>query len=377
MARHWSIPVLTLVTALVLALFAAACGGSSAPSEKPASSAGAPAATAAAPAGDKAAAPKSGAPRELVVATWGGTYEQGVRKVAEKFEKENNVKIITDPGNNADRLNKLRSFKNNPQIDVAFLTDYFAAMAIKDGIFDKIKPEELTNASKLYDFAKPTSGYGPGYTINRSGIVYNTKYVKEPMTSWRDLWRPELKGKVVVSDITGTHGIGLLQIAAEMNGGSAKNIDPGFEAMKKLKPNVVKFYSTTAEETQLLQRDEAYAAQFMDIFVKDLKDMPVKWVAPKEGALANVNVLNVTAGSKNRDLAVKFIDYWISTEAQTQEAAVLNDGPANKDVKLSPDVAANVTYGEEAMKGLKTLDWDYLLTVRDSWVDRWNKEITK
>ncbi len=312
-----------------------------------------------------------------MVATWGGTYEQGVRKVAAQFEKEYNVKVITDPGNNADRLNKLRAYKNNPQIDVAMLTDYFAAMAIKDGVFGKIKPEELPNLAKLYDFARPTNGYGPGYTINRSGILYNTKYVKQDITSWGDLWRPEFKGKVIVSDIVATHGIGLLQIAAEMNGGGAKNIDPGFEAMKRLKPSVLKFYSTTAEEEQLLQREEGWVAQYMDIFVKDLKDMPVKWVAPKEGALGNINTLNVTANSKNRDLAVKFINFWISTEAQTEEAQALNDGPTNKEVKLSPDVAKNVTYGEEAMKGIKTLDWDYLLTVRDQWVDRWNKEITQ
>ena len=378
MHRRWGALVLTLVSALILAILSAACG-SSAPAEKPSAAAPAPGATAAATA-EKQAAPaagNTGAPRELVVATWGGTYEQGVRKVAAQFEKEYNVKVITDPGNNADRLNKLRAYKNNPQIDVAMLTDYFAAMAIKDGVFGKIKPEELPNLAKLYDFARPTNGYGPGYTINRSGILYNTKYVKQDITSWGDLWRPEFKGKVIVSDIVATHGIGLLQIAAEMNGGGAKNIDPGFEAMKRLKPSVLKFYSTTAEEEQLLQREEGWVAQYMDIFVKDLKDMPVKWVAPKEGALGNINTLNVTANSKNRDLAVKFINFWISTEAQTEEAQALNDGPTNKEVKLSPDVAKNVTYGEEAMKGIKTLDWDYLLTVRDQWVDRWNKEITQ
>lgn len=389
MHRRWGTLLPALALALIVTALLAACGSGApaAPTAKPA----APAATTApgaakAPAAEKpaapaekpaAAAPKSGAPRELVVATWGGTYEQGVRKVAEKFEKENNVKVITDPGNNADRLNKLRSYKNNPQVDVAFLTDYFAAMAIKEGIFDQIKPAELTNLSKLYDFARPKDGYGPAYTVNRAGIIYNTKQLKEPITSWNDLWRPELKGKVTISDIDLTHGIAFLVTAAELNGGSAKNVDPGFEAIKRLKPNIVKFYRTTAEETQLLQREEAWVGQFMDIFVKDLKDMPMKWIAPKEGALGNVNSLNVTKGSKNRDLAVKFIDYWISTEAQVEGAKLLNDGPTNKEVKLSPEVAANVTYGDEAMKGIKTVDWDYLLTVRDQWIERWNKEITK
>src|SRR5260370_7286454 len=74
-------------------------------------------------------------------------------------------------------------------------------------------------------------------------ITYNTNLVKTPPTSWADLWKPSFKGKLAIPDISGTSGQQFLMAAARLNGGSVENIDPGFEAIKKLKPNIQMMYT--------------------------------------------------------------------------------------------------------------------------------------
>lgn len=45
-------------------------------------------------------------------------------------------------------------------------------------------------------------------------------------------------------------------------------------------------------------------------------NMPIAWATPKEGQTGGMNVLALAKGAKQSDLALKFIDYWLSAEVQ-------------------------------------------------------------
>lgn len=47
-------------------------------------------------------------PTELVISTWGFAEDAMKKNLNEPFEKKYNVKIVTEMGNNTDRLNKIR-----------------------------------------------------------------------------------------------------------------------------------------------------------------------------------------------------------------------------------------------------------------------------
>jgi hypothetical protein len=44
-------------------------------------------------------------------------------------------------------------------------------------------------------------------------------------------------------------------------------------------------------------------------------------------------------------------------------------------VKLKPEIAKNVPYGEEQIKKLYNPDWGLVGSVRPQWTERWNKDI--
>ena len=127
----------------------------------------------------------------LVVGVWGGTIEEVLRKnVVDPMEEEYGCNIDLVLGGTSERKAKMYAEVDNPSMDVLFLNIYESAQAIADGVAQDVDPS-LSNFDSLYDFAQ-TGGYG--MSIMGLGIVYNDELVTDPNTSWKDLWRDDLKG---------------------------------------------------------------------------------------------------------------------------------------------------------------------------------------
>lgn len=318
-------------------------------------------------------------PTKLVVATWGGSSEKGLTEIVKTFEEENNVDIVFDIGNNSDRLNKIRATKDNPVIDVALMTDCFSVMGNEEGLFEEINVEKVSNINKLYDYALDPNGYGPSYSVVSYGLVYNKDLINQPPTSWADMWDPAYKNKVCIPDITSTAGPMLLVKAAEMNGGSMEDIDAGFEKMKELKPNIFNFYTSVSDVITMFERGEIVMAPFMDIFVPIMhfSDLPVEIAELEDGNFAGYNTVNIIKGTKNKEMAEKFVNFMLEAETQSKIAATLFEAPTNTEVEISEDSAKYMPYGSDKIESLVMFDWNYINKIKPEWIERWNKEITE
>jgi putative spermidine/putrescine transport system substrate-binding protein len=321
------------------------------------------------------------APKQLVVSTWGLNQDQYMKNVIEPFEKANNVKIVVETGNNDERLAKL---KNNPNstVDVMYLAESFSQQGIEDGLFEKIDYSKVPNAKKILPVAQKfvQAGYGPAYTLNRAAIVYNPAKVNGKITSWKELWNADLKGKIAIPDITTTFGPAMVFAAAQKAGTDVKsdNGASSFKALEALKPNVVKTYTKSSDLVNMFSNGEITAAVAADFVVASIKKaMPdAVYVDPTEGAYLNFNTININKNSKNKDLALKFIDYVLSAEVESKTAATVGDSPINVDVKLAEKDAANLTYGEGVNKA-NTLDYSLVNKQLKSWIDQWNRLFNK
>jgi putative spermidine/putrescine transport system substrate-binding protein len=88
-----------------------------------------------------------------------------------------------------------------------------------------------------------------------------------------------------------------------------------------------------------------------------------------------MNVMIVTKNSKNRDLALQFMDFWLSADTQAKLAEALIDSPANSKAKVSEAAAKNLTYGEETAKSLKLIPSATSLDNRAGWLKSWNEKV--
>lgn len=326
-----------------------------------------------------AGAAKSNEQTKLVISTWGLNEDKLWENVYKPFEEKYNVKIVLEVGNNSERLTKL---KNNPnsEIDLMYLAESYSEQGITDGLFDKVDYSKISNKDKLNSKAKTVieSGYGPAYTLNRIAIAYDPKKVGFEIKSWQDLWRPELKGKIAIPDITTTFGPHMIDAAtkkAAVDFGKDKG-EAAFKELAALKPNVVKTYSKSSDLANMFSSGEIVAAAAADFaFGTISKSAPeVVFVDPVEGAYLNFNTVNIVKSSKNKELAHKFIDFVLSTEVQTKTAKGLQESPVNADVKLSAEESKLLTYGE-AINKAKTIDYKIINPLMKEWIDKWNRTL--
>jgi putative spermidine/putrescine transport system substrate-binding protein len=102
----------------------------------------------------------------------------------------------------------------------------------------------------------------------------------------------------------------------------------------------------------------------------------VVFVNPQEGSYINFNTINIVKNSKNKDLALKFIDYALSTEVQTRTAKALGESPVNTEVELTDEEAENLTYGELVEKS-NVVDHEFVNTMKTQWIDKWNRTLNQ
>ena len=317
--------------------------------------------------------------KELTVAAFGGSFAEMTKKChIEPFEKKYGVKVNLVPGISSENVAKLRAQRNNPQIDVAYMDRSQGTLARNEGLLDKLDPAKITNLANVYDKAK-FEGYMVAQLFAACGLVYNSDEVKEPPKAWADLWAPRFKGKVALPDISGTAGWMTVLMAARINGGDLKNMDPGFEAIKKLKNDVVTFYTHADQLVSLLERGEAVIAPWYHdrTAFSQKKGLPLKFVFPEEGAVAILPCLVIPKGAPNKDLAEKFIDMVLSIEGQQCFAENMFEGPVNREVKLSDELAAKLPYGPQVIEAMVVPDYEYVGQKQGEWTEKFNKEIAQ
>ncbi|AMC93482.1 spermidine/putrescine ABC transporter substrate-binding protein [Erysipelothrix larvae] len=317
--------------------------------------------------------------RELVISTWGLSEDVLMEDVYGPFEEAFNVKIVLDTGTTSERYTKLAN-DSNSTVDIIDLSQKAAADGYEAGLFEKLDYSKIPNAQDLIPSAKSLTetGFGPAYTINSIGIIYNPETVSIDIKEWSDLWDPSLKGRISIPDISTTFGPATIVMASDVKGVDIKsdNGAAAFSALEALKPNVLKTYSKSSDLAMMFANGEidvAIVGDFGFPVIKNALDT-VKYIVPASGTYANFNTVDINVNSKNKDLAYEFINFRLSVQQQLQNASAqtLNEAPVNSNVELSDEDAQNKTYGDIANRA-KALDYSFINPLMSEWIDQYNR----
>ncbi|HSV51326.1 MAG TPA: ABC transporter substrate-binding protein [Burkholderiaceae bacterium] len=319
--------------------------------------------------------------RTLVLSAYGLNQEFFQKHIYAPFKAQCNCEIVVETGNAADRLAKLEARRANQNIDLIQLTDFTALEASAKDLLIPLDYGKIKNAAQIYDFAKDPlrNQQAIGYTVYSVGLVVRTDKPSNTITSWKDLWRPDLKGHLLLPNITTNQGIYLLFMGDRAWGGLSTDYTTAMGKLSEIKGNVVTFYTQTAQMTSLFAQDEAWVAPVGRFSWLNLQKTgkPLKWVVPKEGQAGAMNVLAIPKGSKNADLALQLIDFWLAKETQAALANDLVDSPINPQAKVLPEKAAMLTFGKEQINSLVFLKPETVLRERTGWVNAWNRQVAR
>ncbi|NDR58477.1 ABC transporter substrate-binding protein [Aliiruegeria sabulilitoris] len=319
------------------------------------------------------------ADKTLTISVYSFSQDEFKELVYDPFEEICGCEIVVETGNSIERMAKIEANKDAPVIDMAVLSTHDALGAARSGLLQPIDVSALSNYDKLYDIAKDPLGdnMGVGYTFYATSIAYRSD--KVTVDSWADLLSPELAGNVALPDVTTNQGPPALYMIGKAMGDTDSSLTTPIEAVGEKADDIVTFYVRSSQLAQLMQQEEIWAAPVGRFAWGRFKDngLPMAWAEPKEGQTGGMNVMVMTANNGNEELALQFMDFWLSTEIQTALANALIDSPANAEVEVSDEVAANLTYGAETVEQLDLLDPATILDKRESWLEQWNTKVMK
>lgn len=317
---------------------------------------------------------------DLTVIVYGGSFEAGWKKaVIEPFEAANpDIKVRIATGLTMETVAMMRAQKADPKIDVVMMDEVGAAQAHGEGLYQTLDTATIPNMAKLYPQFRINGDPYTKFMYVSQVIAYDKRVVKTPPQSYADMWKPEYKGKISIPDINTTHGTMILMMAARNNGGSVANIEPGFAAIKRLKPSIVTFWNQHAQVSQLFTQGDIVMTTWTSDRAQGLIDSGgnIGWTIPNDSAYLIDSTIGIAKGTKNLAAAQKYIDFVLSEKAQEANARFTYLTPVNRDAKLDPAVAAKLPAGEATLKRLLTADWSAVTKERPKWVDRWNREVT-
>jgi putative spermidine/putrescine transport system substrate-binding protein len=323
-----------------------------------------------------AAAPAFAQGKTLTISWWGFNGEKLDQFIVQPFKQKCGCDIVFETGNNADRLNKIK-IRNGEGVDIAYFTDSYSQIGIKEGLFQPVDRSKVPNVSGIYDLAQSPQGeFGPAYTIGRVGIIYDSAKVKTPITSWGDLWKEEFKGQLSLPNINTTAGPMVVMLAGDHAGVDAfADADAAFKALEELKPNVVKNFNTGSELVNLFSTGEISAAIAQDFTLAQIQAaVPTAvWADISDGAVATLNTINIPKGAAEVELAHEFINFVLDPALQQTLAENGVDAPVAKSVTLTPEQAKQWTYGADMVAGLKRVDYEKMNAAKDGWIERWNE----
>ncbi|WP_080831637.1 ABC transporter substrate-binding protein [Cohnella massiliensis] len=314
--------------------------------------------------------------QELVVTSFGGTYDEAFAKyVIEPFEAANpGVKVTLAPYTGVTKLAQ----GGGEKIDIVQLDDFDLIEAGNQGLLSELAQDQFSNWSNLYPQAilngNESKTYGLVNVFGAWGIAYNPDKAEAP-TSWNDLWNPEVKGKVALM----SQWIPDILLTAKAVGADYENMDPVWTAFKELTPSVAQYYSSFSAPESLFGTGAVTMAAWFDGRATAMKEAgkSVEFVIPEEGGVLIRSGLGILKDSANQELAAKLIDFTLTAEAQQGFAQDLFYGPTNKTVELDAELQQKVVYGEEGLANLLAPEWNELLPKREEWLTKWTEATTR
>jgi putative spermidine/putrescine transport system substrate-binding protein len=153
------------------------------------------------------------------------------------FSKKYGIPITSDnpDGSSAQENQAIVSLKGDSRApDVVDVGPAFAVAGAAAGLYGKYFPSTFSTIPRSM---KDTRGFWYGDYYGAISIGYNQNLISNPPTSFKDLMKPEYKGKVAVngSPLSSNSAVSVVFAAALANGGSLKDVGPGIDFFATLK----------------------------------------------------------------------------------------------------------------------------------------------
>lgn len=275
---------------------------------------------------------------EINVFNWGeyiSNGEDGSMDVIAEFEDQTGIKVnYTNYETNEELYNMLKS--SNSSYDVIIPSDYMISKLLEEDMLEEINFDNVPNYKNIMENYKnlpfdKDNKYSIPYSWGVVAMVYNTEMVKEKPTSFSSLWDKAYSGDILMFN----NSRDAMAIAMKLKGITpdtitTDDVDTAVNYLSEQKP-LLKKYVMDQVFTEM-EGDQAAMAPYYagDIAMMMENNENLDYVLPEEGSNVFTDSMCIPKGSKNKELAEKFINFMLEAEVAKANAEYIGYSTPNK-----------------------------------------------
>lgn len=283
---------------------------------------------------------------ELNVYNWGDYINPAV---LDAFAEEYDVEVTLDTyGSNEEMLAKIQAgatgydivFPSVHMHDIMYQLGLLAETNIgNDPAFSNIDPQFLRAKTD------PEAKYCLPYAWGNVGIVYNKELVGD-LTGWEDFFALADAGQKItlLDDLRETIGIGHIMNGTSVNSTDEDEVEAAAQYVIDRIDGVSAF--TYDSVPQVISGDIAAAHWYVgaNVFVAEAPDT-IGYFIPKEGATLFQEDICVLESAPNKDIAIKFLQFYLRPEIAAMNVAQQMNGTPNvpAQAEIPAEILANET----------------------------------
>ncbi|MBO7385836.1 MAG: spermidine/putrescine ABC transporter substrate-binding protein [Clostridia bacterium] len=250
----------------------------------------------------------------LTVYNW---YDYIDESVLDDFEEETGIKVDYVMFTTVEEM-YVKMTTGGGKYDIIVPSDYIIERLIKDDMLAPMDFDKMPNARANLLDSMWTADYDVGnaysvpYMWGTVGILYNTEYVDEEITSWASLFDPKYKRDVFMLDsIRDTMGVTLKYLGYNLNERSEEALAQVRDLLIKQKnDNIVQGYLVDEVKDKMVGGEAAMAVMWSGDAMYAIEDNEsLVYVVPEEGSNVWIDAMCIPKDSQNYEAALAFIDF--------------------------------------------------------------------
>ncbi|MCM3244093.1 ABC transporter substrate-binding protein [Cytobacillus oceanisediminis] len=270
----------------------------------------------------------------LTIFNWGDYIDADL---VDKFEQETGIKVIYETfDSNEAMMTKIE--QGGTAYDIAVPSEYAIEKMNEEDLLLPVDHSKIPNL-KYIDQRFMNLPFDPGneysipYFWGTVGILYNTDILGDKkITSWNDLWDPELKNQILLIDgAREVMGMGLNSLHYSLNDKNRDHLVEAKQMLDSLTPNIKAIVGD--EIRMLMENDEAGIGVVWSGTAQELmweKDN-LEYVLPEEGSNLWFDNMVIPKTAKNPEAAHQFMNFILDPENAAQNTEYVGYSTPNKE----------------------------------------------
>ncbi|RDU36702.1 spermidine/putrescine ABC transporter substrate-binding protein [Neobacillus piezotolerans] len=270
----------------------------------------------------------------LTIYNWGDYLDPDLIK---RFEKETGISVVYETfDSNEAMMTKIK--QGGTAYDIAVPSEYMIDKMREENLLIPLDHSKLLNLKNIdprfmdlpFD---PENKYSVPYFWGTVGVVYNPEMLGgKQITSWNDLWDPDLKNEILLIDgAREAMGMGLNSLGYSLNDTDKNHLRQAKAKLDSLTPNIKAIVGD--EIKMLLENEEAAIGIVWSGVAADImgENEDIEYVVPSEGSNLWFDNMVIPKTAKNVEAAHKFLNFILDAKIAAQNTEWVYYSTPNKE----------------------------------------------